>query len=411
MSRGEVHEAGDCPQSAADTDPDEPPDDALDFDDLPDEQVELAKAAAGAVPWHEESDGDRREHENGTGEEGAGGEADSDGGGPLSALRSAKGVLSGFKWGSNALALAGEHTETGSPMLFGGPQMGYFRPPVIHEVGLHGGGFDVAGIAVVGSPSVVIGRTPEFAWSVTSGYDDMVDTVAVDLHPEDRTRYRWHGEWREMATDGVTHRPSLLGALVDGERPRFGVQQDLAWVEENGERMPVVAWNPAENVAWAQRVATRGEEMNAVFAWAELGACESMDEAAERLAEFPFSFNFLMADDEAVRYVHTGTVPERSGRYDGRLPVPGDRQQWRGRRVGLGLGVDETDPDRGYFAQWNNAPAPGWRAGDVEGRWGEIHRVDLLDDREDVRAGHWALAGAFVLYFFVRTSGVLAGQL
>jgi AGZA family xanthine/uracil permease-like MFS transporter len=30
---------------------------------------------------------------------------------------------------------------------------------------------------------------------------------------------------------------------------------------------------------------------------------------------------------------------------------------------------------------------------------------------EDVRAGHWALAGAFVLYFFVRTSGVLAGQL
>jgi hypothetical protein len=28
MSRGEVHEAGDCPQSAADTDPDEPPDDA-----------------------------------------------------------------------------------------------------------------------------------------------------------------------------------------------------------------------------------------------------------------------------------------------------------------------------------------------------------------------------------------------
>ncbi|MFB6157709.1 MAG: NCS2 family permease [Haloferacaceae archaeon] len=32
-------------------------------------------------------------------------------------------------------------------------------------------------------------------------------------------------------------------------------------------------------------------------------------------------------------------------------------------------------------------------------------------EREDVRAGQWVLAGAFVLYFFVRTSGVLAGQL
>jgi AGZA family xanthine/uracil permease-like MFS transporter len=29
---------------------------------------------------------------------------------------------------------------------------------------------------------------------------------------------------------------------------------------------------------------------------------------------------------------------------------------------------------------------------------------------EDIRPGHWVLAAAFVLYFFVRTSGVLAGS-
>ncbi|MFB6304463.1 MAG: NCS2 family permease [Haloferacaceae archaeon] len=32
-------------------------------------------------------------------------------------------------------------------------------------------------------------------------------------------------------------------------------------------------------------------------------------------------------------------------------------------------------------------------------------------ERDDVRLGHWALAAAFVLYFFVRTSGILTGQL
>jgi AGZA family xanthine/uracil permease-like MFS transporter len=32
-------------------------------------------------------------------------------------------------------------------------------------------------------------------------------------------------------------------------------------------------------------------------------------------------------------------------------------------------------------------------------------------DLDDVRMGHWALAGAFVFYFFVRTSGILSGQL
>jgi AGZA family xanthine/uracil permease-like MFS transporter len=29
----------------------------------------------------------------------------------------------------------------------------------------------------------------------------------------------------------------------------------------------------------------------------------------------------------------------------------------------------------------------------------------------DVSAGQWALAGAFVVYFFVRTSGILSGSL
>jgi AGZA family xanthine/uracil permease-like MFS transporter len=37
--------------------------------------------------------------------------------------------------------------------------------------------------------------------------------------------------------------------------------------------------------------------------------------------------------------------------------------------------------------------------------------VKLAAGRTDeVRAGHWALAGAFVVYFFVRTSGLLAQQ-
>jgi AGZA family xanthine/uracil permease-like MFS transporter len=32
-------------------------------------------------------------------------------------------------------------------------------------------------------------------------------------------------------------------------------------------------------------------------------------------------------------------------------------------------------------------------------------------EREDVRIGHWVLAAAFVVYFVVRTGGVLAAQL
>ncbi|MFC5969811.1 penicillin acylase family protein [Halomarina salina] len=328
--------------------------DALRFDDVPAEQLDLAEAALGAVPWGERE-------------------------GKVFGLQRATGALAGFEWGSNALVVSGDRTETGSPMMFGGPQMGYFRPPVVHEVGLHGAGFDCAGIAVVGTPGVVIGRTPEFAWSVTSGYDDMRDTVALRLHPTDDDRYYWRGRWREFRTEEVTHSPSRLGALADGQRPAGGETQQLAWVEESGATMPVVAWNPTERVAWAQRTTTRGQELQAALQWSELGALDSPKEAEEHLAEFPFSFNFLFADSEEVRYVHTGRIPERPDDVDPRFPVPADRFRWHGTRVGAGLDCSGTDPESGYFAQWNNAPATGWRAGDAEGRWGSIHRADLLE--------------------------------
>jgi penicillin amidase len=343
------------------------------YEEIPDEQFELALAADGAQPWGIDPASSEK---------------------PLAAgIRQATGVLTGFKWGSNALSVAGEHTETGQPMLFGGPQMGYFSPPVIHEIGLHGAGFDVAGIGVVGTPGVVIGRTPAFTWSVTSGFDDQVDTIAVRLHPEDRHRYEWNGEWREMRTETIDHDPSLLGALGNEDWPHGQVEQEISRIEERGTSMPVVAWNSDERVAWCQRTTTRGDELDGVFVWAELGRQESLDEFETQLAEFPFTFNFIYADEEDIAFIHTGKVPDRNSDLDHRLPAPGAKHRWEGMRVGTGLGMTVRNPERGYIAQWNNAPAAGWRAGDTEQRWGSIHRVDLLDrlTREAIDEGPLSL--------------------
>ncbi|MDY7081514.1 MAG: penicillin acylase family protein [Halobacteria archaeon] len=101
----------------------------LDFDDVPQKQIELAKAARDAEPWGIE---DKIDVPNSL----------------AKGLRNGLGKFKGFKWGSNALVVDGEKTETGKPMMFGGPQMGYFKPPVIHEIGLHGADFDVAGVDV-----------------------------------------------------------------------------------------------------------------------------------------------------------------------------------------------------------------------------------------------------------------------
>lgn len=337
--------------------------DVPDYEDVPDEQLEYVDAALGAEPWGIETDvAIPQDLANGE--------------------RVAAGVMEGFKWGSNALVASGEITETGRPMLGGGPQMGFFKPPIPYELGLHGAGFDMTGIGVPAAPALVIGRTDTLAWTVTSGRDDQVDTIAVDLDPDDRHRYRWDGNWHEMDTETVVHYASPIGSALAGETRV--VEQEIARIEQDGAVMPVIAWNPAENVAWCQRTTTRYDELPGGFMWAELGQVDDLDEFEEGLAEFPFTFNFHVIEhdeetgEENIAYIHTGKVPERADR-DYRLPATPGTHAWTEMSVGTGLGTHDRNPSRGYYANWNNGPAAGWRAGDGEQNWGSRHRVDQLD--------------------------------
>ncbi len=328
------------------------------FEDVPDEQLSYVDATLDAEPWGIESEFSLSEFLSGVG----------------------KGLMEGFKFGSNALIVGGEHTETGAPMLGGGPQMGYFKPPVIHQVGLHGAGFDVTGIGTVGAPGVIIGRTPEFAWTVTSGRDDQTDTIAVDLHPDDDHRYEWNGEYHEMETHTIVHTPSVVGSIIEGDPDIQRVEQEVARIEEAGATMPVVAWNPDERVAWCQRTTTRMQELEGALMWAHVGTETDYEGFKSRLSDFPFTFNFHYVDADDIGFVHTGAVPERNPDLDHRLPAPASLHEWGAITTGTGLGIHTKNPDSGYVVNWNNAPVVGWRAGDAPQQWGGPNRVVLLDD-------------------------------
>jgi penicillin amidase len=331
------------------------------YGDVPDRQLELARAASGAEPWGIDESVTIPDD-------------------VTMGLRNSQGVVEGFKWGSNALVVGGELTETGRPMLGGGPQAGMLKPALIHEVGLHGAGFDVTGISRIGVPTPSVGRTPNFAWTTTSGFADQVDTIAVELHPDDRHRYRWNDEWHEMETRTVTHVASPVPPALGGDAEAKVVEQEVARIKENGDELPVIAWNEAENVAWAQRVTSRFQELEAAFMWAKVGQQDTFEEFKEQISEFPFTFNYNFAGRENIARIHAGKAPVRQEGFDHRLPIPGDDQEWLGMRVGTGLGANVSNPDQGYLVNWNNAPIDGWRVSDTEQRWGPIHRVDVLDE-------------------------------
>ncbi|MEA3136999.1 MAG: penicillin amidase [Thermoplasmata archaeon] len=284
------------------------------------------------------------------------------------------GLFEDFKWGSNALLIGAEHTATGQPIMFGGPQMGYYKPPVPYQIGLHGAGYDAVGIGVTSAPGIVIGRTPTFAWSVTSGADDQVDTVVVQLDPADDHRYLWDGVSEPMECRFEVHR-SLPNASGPDAPPQVLVQEVCRI-----RGMPVVSWDPEAGLAWTQKTTTRGKELDGAWKWLGLARTTDLEGFKGQLATFPFTFNYLYAGPEGIAYFHTGDVPLRDPSLDPRFPaLAGSAYGWRGEAVGLGLQTSITNPSTGYVAQWNNAPAKGWRTGDGLQNWGSVHRVQLLD--------------------------------
>jgi acyl-homoserine lactone acylase PvdQ len=331
---------------------------ALDYDEVPEKQLDAIRAATDTEPWGVDSD-----------------EFD----GLQDVFRVALGTMEGFKFGSNAVIVGGEHTESGRPLLGGGPQMGLLKPPVMHEIGLHGAGFEIVGAGVAGTPGIIVGRTPDFAWTATSSREDMIDTIAVDLDPDDHSRYRWDGEFHEFVIEEYTHRPNLWAGLVDGSLDAEAVEQEVAYVEQEDTRMPVVAYNEDADTAFVKRVAPRMEELGSALEWLNVGRASSREEFEDALADFPFGFNFLYADDEEIASYRTGKMPARSNEADPRFPVPEQHHEWSEFTVGLDLGANAVDPERGYVVNWNNSPAPGWRDSDGEFEFGGLHRVDVLE--------------------------------
>ena len=82
---------------------------------------------------------------------------------------------------SNWLGIRGSRADGGRPIMVGGPQTGYFTPQPLIELALQGDGIDVRGMTPAGVPYVVIGHTPDYAWTATSGGSDMADVFVERL--------------------------------------------------------------------------------------------------------------------------------------------------------------------------------------------------------------------------------------
>ncbi len=294
---------------------------------------------------------------------------------------------------SNAVVIGPRLTTDRRALLLGGPQMGYGTPQVNHEIGIHGGGFDVTGMELAGWPLVPVGVTPTHAWTLTSGGTDNTDMYVetVRLRPGASTpEYLYRGRWRSM----------------DCRTERFVTGGQLMCETGHGPVVSPLPQTPtAGTTAIAIRIATRGLEMRSYDAWLDMGRASSLSDFVDAAREAAYNFNVFYADRKGnIGYWHVGRFPKRAAGDNPFLPHDGTGgAEWQG-FMPFHRQPHALNPAQGWMASWNNKPEAGWdnsSAGFWD--WGPVHRVNTLRYQlERVRPGTATMA---TLEHLNRTAG------
>jgi len=278
---------------------------------------------------------------------------------------------------SNAILVSGALTDTGYPILLGGPQVGYAIPSFFFEVGLHLPTSGAVGVIPPAGPSIVIGRTEHFAYTITSGISDQIDTYLEVLNPQNTRQYLYQGAYRDMdcRTEIFTVRepPPPAGS---GGAP-MTEQRELCRTVHG----PVFFIDDTGGAAFSHRSSLRDRELPSIGNWLRMALASNLDEFKTLVDGVDASFNFHYADDQGnIAYFHAGRKPLRPARTDPRFPLPGTGEyEWTG-FIPKSAMPGIVNPAQGWLTNWNNNPIRGWSSADERELWGTEHRVQALQD-------------------------------
>lgn len=262
------------------------------------------------------------------------------------------------KLGSYGYVVAGSKTESGNPILYSGPQMGFDTPSIVTEGSIDAGGLRVSGMTVPGMPTLIISRTPHHALAMMTGHANTEDYYleapeAVSLHRMETIKVLGQDDV-VLPVYRSAHGPILNPLPYDPD--------SYVPAPDN----PIVAWKYAQ---W-------GRELDSPIAALGVMRAGNMDEFGAALEYYPASFHVLYADAGGnIAYWMTGRDPVR-------LPVT----DWRFPQGFLGTPV-EWDPEvliprstdrntyQGFYCGWNNKSSATY-----QGPYGPFHRAQVLYD-------------------------------
>jgi len=258
-----------------------------------------------------------------------------------------------IKGGSYAWAVDGSMTDSGNPMLYSGPQVGFSAPGLFVEGSIESDAITASGMSIPGIPAIIVGRTPHHAWSLQVGYAGTWDYY---LEEEENIR--------------VTRQETIR--VKDGE--------DIVIDIEESDHGPIL--QTLGNRRLAFKYVHRDYNFELSKGLLNLARATNMDEFGEAVRNLAVSQHLCYVDkDGNIAYWHSGRQPVRQ---------PGDY------RVPQGILANqpvlewdaavvedlqhERNPLKGYFGGWNNKPDPSFIDHSATAGFGPYHRGHAIRD-------------------------------
>lgn len=226
----------------------------------------------------------------------------------------------GLAGASNAWAAEASRSAAGGALLANDPHLGFTAPTIwyLARLQLKSGG--VIGGTIPGVPVVLIGRSDQIGWGLTTAYLDDQDVVIEKVNPENSEEY----------------------ALPDGTWGKFDSRQTIVRVKDaapvtltlrwsrNGPVLPGTHFNlasvtPSGHVAALSWTALSGADTS-ISAAMKVMKSQTVAEALEggRLHIAPAQ-NLMLAGPDGIALQVIGAMPIRDADHpsQGRLPSPG----------------------------------------------------------------------------------------
>ncbi|SFP09288.1 penicillin acylase family protein [Tranquillimonas alkanivorans] len=288
-----------------------------------------------------------------------------------------------FAGASNAWAAAPDRSAAGGTLLANDPHLGFTAPAIwyLARLELESGG--VIGGTIPGMPLVLVGRSADLGWGLTSSYMDDLDVYIEQVNPDDPEQVKTPDGWADLRT-----RTSII--RIKDEDP---ITLTMRW-SENGPILPARHYDlgaitpPGHVASIAWTVLSPND--TSMEAGLKLMRAKSVEDGIVAMEGYVApSQNLTLVDRESVAMKTVGAMPLRDGRHqtEGRMPTPGWLRvnRWQG-RAAYEANPEFLEPAGGIVGNTNNKIVERPFPLHVSHDWGDSQRIQrwrrLMQNRE-----------------------------